>query len=125
VTSDFQGSVLAFHSGRLYMTNSQGEIVSCPVGDCASPTPIDTGVYLPQALVVDNDGIYFTSYDGVYTCPLAGCGNQAARPIASGQASPSIIRTDSQFVYWVDQGGPGDGSSAFAAGTASIMRVAK
>jgi hypothetical protein len=128
-TQMFTYGGLVYFVGSLYsggLEAGHGDLFTCATAGCANPTSLYSGLHgQTQGLTADRDGVYFTSGSGVYTCPLSGCGGAGARPIASGQASPSIIRTDSQFVYWVNQGQPGDGSSAFAPGTASIMRVAK
>ena len=136
LTSGFQATNMVAYGGQLYMTGStatSGDLYVCSAQGCSSPTSLNTLVHQPtQGLVADQDGVYFTSGNSnpaagneVSTCPLAGCGGGGARPIARNQAFPSIIRSDSQFVYWVNQGVPGDASAAFAPGTASIMRVAK
>jgi hypothetical protein len=132
VASGFAATLLAAYGGQVYMTTGSAIIYSCPATGCSSPTSLNTAVVTPTfGLVADQDGVYFTSgttatgSNEVSVCPLTGCTGTGAHQIARNQPSPSIIRTDSKFVYWVNQGQVGDGSPAFAPGTASIMRVAK
>lgn len=132
VISGFQGTLLALYQGQLYTTGGGYRVVyTCPLSNCSSLTAMNGGFYSAQGLAVDQDGVYFTSgkatstTPGVYTCPLTGCGTQNAHPMANNVSSPGVIKTEGQFVYWVNQGEPGDGSPAFVPGTASIMRVAK
>jgi hypothetical protein len=135
VTNGFQGTLMVAYGGYLYMAGSStlsGNLYVCPTSGCSSPATLHANLLSPtKGLVADQDGVYFTtgtggypSDDRVYTCPLTSCGG-GARALTNAQASPSIVRTDSKFVYWVNQGAPGDGSTAYATGTASIMRVAK
>jgi hypothetical protein len=134
IVTSFAARLMVVYGGQLYMTGAptnSGDLFSCPVSGCASPTSLQTGVYATfafkptQGLVADASGIYYTAGSGVYTCPLTGCTTTGARQVASRQASPGVIRTDSQFVYWVNRGEPNDAGAGFVPGSASIVRLLK
>jgi hypothetical protein len=122
--SDFPTQMAAY-GGMLYLTtgardlNTGGNLYSCPVTGGGGCTSLDRVQVEATSLTADADGIYFTSSQDVYTCPLAGCGIAGPVPIATGYLSAAMIRTDTKFVYWVDQGADGGVDAA------SIVRVAK
>ncbi len=98
-----------------------GPVFSCATAGCTQGTAFAT---LPNDTVVDitsdSSGVYFTGASTVYMCPYTGCGAAGPKPIATGQASPTTIHTDADFVYWLNTGGADAGASG-----ESIVRVAK
>ncbi|HEY2516480.1 MAG TPA: hypothetical protein VGI39_36670 [Polyangiaceae bacterium] len=115
------GGVVYFVAERDLGTG--GTLYSCPVTGCTEAASLDTADLGITSLAVDASGIYFTgtqgSNQGVFTCPLAGCGSGGAQAVVSQQPSPNFVATDANFIYWVNRG-PAD-----AGATAAILRVAK
>jgi len=98
------------YGGTVYWANTDGDgaIHSCAAtATNCTPTNIALDQHGPRDLVVDDSGVYWTSYgDGqVRTCPLAGC--SAPIVLATNQTGPWGIAVDANSVYWANHDGPG------------------
>jgi hypothetical protein len=74
-------------------------------------TTYATNICAAQGIRADASKVYWGAQDGVYSCPLAGCGTAAPTKIGTAETTDAIDQ-DASYVYWVDYGG-------------SVYRVAK
>jgi hypothetical protein len=84
----------------------------CSAGACQSVTLVppldDSGQAIVSGLAVDSTNVYWTVESLVMKCSLGGCSQPTV--VASGQASPGVIRVASGDLYWTTT--PTSGPSA-------------
>lgn len=121
-----RGQVVRLLGEDLYVLRSPGDgVYRCAATGCSGAgTPVLTGELNAGSLAIDETGLYWTvpgseteATGEVRTCPLAGCGAEGPRVLASGQAQPTDITLAGPDVLWVNQGLTGSAS------TGAIMRV--
>jgi hypothetical protein len=107
------------YGGDLYaLDKSVGPIVTVVVSSLIAPTSqyvVLMTDYTAGEFAVDATGVYWTLGSSIVMGPSSGCVG-APVTVAANQASPSMLRPSSGFLYWVNGG---DG------GISGIMRVAE
>jgi hypothetical protein len=84
----------------------EGTIRYCPLLDgCNAPSTLVVGLDSPTALVVDEDGAYWFTFDPptLQRCAAGGCPG-GAQTLVAGLVAPTELTTDEDFVYWIDDG---------------------
>jgi hypothetical protein len=108
--------------GQVCPQGSLADTPYCLAGVCKLATTLaaESGIV---GLAVDGDWIYFTNAQRGTVERIAAAGGGPPSVIASGQPSPRAIAAGGGFVYFANDGTPGDaGPDAGAAG--SVIRVA-
>jgi hypothetical protein len=91
----------------------------CLGGDCKNGTclPLELSVGssisgFPKGLAVGPNGVYWTDVvfagdteAGIFSCPLAGCGNKAPTALAPNLGQPMWVTASSDEIYWLDAKG--------------------
>lgn len=102
ITTIAGGWIFAVDATNAYTSSydTQASIVSCPLDGCSNNgTYIATAVQ-PTHIAVDSTNIYFADYDGVWTCPLTGCGGKPTPLASATYEHASGFAIDAVNVYW-------------------------
>jgi hypothetical protein len=90
----------------------QGGIIRCTLTGCEDQASIKTD-YATLGLAVDASHVYYTQYDyfdsspmlkepTISRCPLAGCGDDAAEVIKSGDFAPFAVVVNDARIFYTD-----------------------
>lgn len=98
---------IAADGDHVYWTNYNVEpssVMSWAVGAPQANAAVSVGgSWQFESIVVGGDSVYWTYFDGVMTCPKAGC--SAPTKLAKGSPPVGGLATDGAFVYWANRFG--------------------
>lgn len=112
--SSFQDNVraMAVDVTSIYWSTSAGDIKSCSLSGCASPTTLASGQNGASGIVSDGLNVYWanTNAGTIASCPVSGCqGNPHI--VASNETFPVFVAAGNGGIVWIDAGTPMGGGN--------------
>ena len=109
---------------RYAVAGSSGSIVACtdPMDCGGTTTTIVANVWDVEAMIVDEENVYWATSTSVFSAPKTGVGEPVL--LADGQGLPRALATGAGAVFWTNyEGGTVMTASPGQRGTARVLRA--